>query len=72
MELCEDKKPEPGLVESGMKSRPESRMFVFEPQLMRKLSCGVNANEDMKSRESNKYGIMSFVVIFFEVRRMCV
>ncbi|MFS7914417.1 hypothetical protein Hanom_Chr02g00153121 [Helianthus anomalus] len=72
IDLCEERKPDPGLMLSLTNSLPANMRLVFEPQLTRKLSGGVKAMERVEMRERNrvrerKLVFMIFVGILVEI-----
>lgn len=54
IDFSEERNPDPGFVESPKNSLPATMAFEFEPQLMRKLSSGVNAMERVKMEDRNR------------------
>lgn len=62
MESSEDRKVEPGLVESPMKTLLKREALLYDPQLRRKLSVGENETEKGMKRRRIK-GIRFWVFI---------
>lgn len=62
MESSEERKVEPGLVESAMKTRLKSEALLCDPQLIRKLSMGENETDKGVKKRTIIKNIMRFCV----------